>query len=82
MRLQSTLQQIKDEFEKKAPAEAISLMHRATNDLQASGLVEKSLQEGQKAPDFELEDSQGQRISLQGLLNQGPLIMTFFRGHW
>ena len=32
--------------------------------------------------DFELEDSRGDKVSLADLLERGPLVMTFFRGHW
>ncbi len=37
---------------------------------------------GQKAPDFELPNSEGQSISLHALLKSGPLVLTFYRGSW
>ncbi|MDO5971282.1 peroxiredoxin-like family protein [Flavivirga aquimarina] len=37
---------------------------------------------GQKAPHFELPDPEGQSISLDVLLDKGPLVVTFYRGDW
>ncbi|WP_137226985.1 peroxiredoxin-like family protein [Shewanella sp. MEBiC00475] len=37
---------------------------------------------GQKAPDFSLPNSDGQSISLIDLLQQGPVVVTFYRGSW
>ncbi|QDE31412.1 peroxiredoxin-like family protein [Shewanella polaris] len=37
---------------------------------------------GQKAPDFSLANSDGQSISLIDLLQQGPVVVTFYRGSW
>lgn len=37
---------------------------------------------GQKAPDFDLPNSEGQAISLDSLITKGPLVITFYRGNW
>ena len=37
---------------------------------------------GQKAPDFELPNPEGKSISLDVLLQQGPVVITFYRGDW
>ncbi|MBC5838814.1 peroxiredoxin-like family protein [Flavobacterium muglaense] len=37
---------------------------------------------GQKAPQFELPNAQGKLISLESLLDKGPLVVTFYRGDW
>ena len=34
------------------------------------------------APPFTLEDQDGKKITLQGMLAQGPVILVFFRGTW
>ncbi len=41
-----------------------------------------AIQLGQKAPGFELPDAQGQAVSLDALLAQGPVVLTFYRGGW
>jgi hypothetical protein len=35
-----------------------------------------------RAPDFSLPDQYGQTRSLAGLLENGPLFVVFYRGHW
>ncbi|SHF26501.1 Peroxiredoxin [Arenibacter palladensis] len=37
---------------------------------------------GQKAPSFELPDPEGKSISLNSLLEKGPVVITFYRGNW
>lgn len=37
---------------------------------------------GQKGPGFELPDVEGQSVSLDTLLEKGPLVLTFYRGSW
>ncbi len=37
---------------------------------------------GQKAPSFELPNPEGKLISLDTLIQEGPLVITFYRGHW
>jgi len=37
---------------------------------------------GEKMPPFAMPDEQGRLVTLDGLLGDGPLAMTFHRGHW
>ncbi len=37
---------------------------------------------GGKAADFELPDARGGRVSLAGLLADGPVVVSFYRGGW
>lgn len=37
---------------------------------------------GSKAPDFTLPDAEGHKQSLAGLLKDGPVILSFYRGGW
>ena len=37
---------------------------------------------GQKAPDFKLPNPEGELISLNNLLKQGAVVVTFYRGDW
>ena len=82
MSLQHRLDTIREAFEKRARPQALDLMRRATDDLRHSGIAGRALKEGQTAPPFRLENSQGSPVSLSGLLRRGPLVLTFFRGHW
>lgn len=47
-----------------------------------SGMVEKAKQVGDKAPDFTLKDAKGGEVTLSKLLQQGPVVLTWYRGGW
>ena len=80
--LQKKLDRIKENFEKKTPPEVLEVMRRATDELARSGIEEKALHQGDEAPAFELPRVGGGTRSLTDLLKHGPLVLTFYRGHW
>lgn len=80
--LEERLERIREGFEKKAPAAAKQVMHRATDDLRASGILDRVVKPGDPLPAFELEDTEGQRVRSTDLLDGRPLVMTFYRGVW
>ncbi len=47
-----------------------------------SGYEDRALRVGDKAPAFQLPDTEGQSVSSADLLAQGPLVVTFYRGVW
>src|SRR5579871_4406952 len=57
-------------------------MHRATDELIASGAADLAKKAGDLAPSFKLQDPDGREVSSEELLAQGPLIVTFYRGVW
>jgi hypothetical protein len=80
--LQQRLDGIRTAFEGKAPPEAVEIMHRATQALTDSGQADRALGVGDRAPEFDLKDSMGRNIRSGEMLERGPLVLTFFRGHW
>ena len=87
----ATLQERLDEFKKafesgappyNAPHEAIEKMHRATAELKASGIEKTALKVGDRAPAFSLFNQDHAQVSSSDLLREGPLVVSFFRGHW
>ncbi len=80
--LQEKLDRIKENFAKKTAPKVLEVMHRATDELARSGAVEKALHQGDEAPAFELPRVGGGTRSLADLLEHGPLVLTFYRGHW
>ena len=85
--LQSRLDEFKKAFEAgappyNAPREAIETMHRATAELKASGLENMAFKVGDRAPEFSLLNQDHVQVNSAELLRQGPLIVSFFRGHW
>ena len=85
--LQDRLDEFKRTFESGAPPyiaprEAIEMMHRATAELKASGLEEGALKVGDRAPSFTLFNQDHVQVASADLLSEGPLVVSFFRGHW
>ena len=87
----ATLQERMDEFKKSfesgappynAPHHAIETMHRATAELKASGIEGRALKIGDRAPGFTLFNQDHVQVSAAHLLRRGPLVVSFFRGHW
>ena len=60
----------------------IKHLDRETEALLQSGIINNSLQVGQKAPDFTLPNATGGEVSLSSLLKKGPVVLSFYRGEW
>ena len=58
------------------------IMHRATDDLRKSGILDRIAPVGKSMPAFELANHDGRRVSSGELLAGGPLVLSFFRGSW
>jgi hypothetical protein len=82
MTLNNTLQEMKRKSLSRIPPEAAAIMAQTTKQLELSGLVDKALTKGDKAPSFELMDWQGNSYNSALLLAKGPLILHFYRGSW
>jgi len=85
--LQDRLDEFKKSFESgappyNAPHEAIETMHRATAELKATGIENQTLKVGDRAPSFSLFSQDQVQVASADLLRQGPLVVSFFRGHW
>lgn len=85
--LQHRLDEFKKEFESgappyNAPREAIEIMHRATAELKASGAEGRALKTDDPAPSFILFNQDHVQVASSDLLREGPLVVSFFRGHW
>ena len=80
--LQQRLDALRAGFQKKAPLEAVELMHRSTSDLADRLEKDEGLGVGDSAPGFRLPDHNGNTVDSAELLSAGPLVLTFFRGHW
>ena len=81
-RLQAILEKVHSDFESSVSDSILEVMHRATDDLVASDHPLNAVREGSVMPDFTLNDSSGNSVSLAPLLDRGPLIISFFRGFW
>ncbi len=66
----------------RIPPDKAAIMHRATEDLRRSGMLDRIVKVGQTAPAFELASYDGRRVSSAALLAGGPMVLSFFRGSW
>jgi peroxiredoxin len=57
-------------------------MHASTEALRNSGMLNGVIKQGAKAPDFALNDQNGQMVVLSTLLAAGPVVVSIFRGFW
>ncbi len=82
MNLQEQLNAKKAEIESAAPKQALEVMHRTTEDLKTSDIMNQVKMVGDTAPDFTLNDYQGRSVSLSEKLASGPVVLGFYRGGW
>ena len=82
MSLEEKLAAIRDGSAKRIPPDRLAIMHRATEDLRASGILDRVIKPGTQAPDFTLNDQNGSPVTLSVLAARGPVLMSVFRGFW
>jgi len=80
--LKEELAALRARLEASRPPEAVAAMHRAVDELRASGAASRVLKVGDRAPEFALPDSAGTVVESRRLLAAGPLVVTFYRGRW
>jgi len=82
MSLIEDIDKLKEQSGRDIPEETLNLMSTDTEHLKQSGIVEKSLKAGDKAPSFSLPKVDGEMVSLEELLARGPVVLNFYRGGW
>jgi peroxiredoxin len=55
---------------------------RLVDRLRQYGVGDSAPRQGESLPPFVLPDDAGRMVSLDQLLNKGPVAVTFHRGHW
>ena len=82
MTLEAKLAAVREATAKRLRPELQAIMHGATERLRGSGILDRVIKPGAKAPGFVLNDQNGHAVALAGLLASGPVIMSVFRGFW
>ena len=87
MSLQEKLDAFKKNFDSggppyNIPARVIATMHRATEELRSSGIMDRVLKVGAVAPDFVLPDQNGELFDSRTARAKGALVVSFYRGVW
>ena len=80
--LREILAERKELVAKYVPAETQDIHAQAVAELKARHLAEQMLPVGAKAPDFELQDHNGNAVDSSTLRANGRLVLCFIRGRW
>ena len=59
-----------------------SVMAQSIAQLRESGIEDRALKTGQQAPDFCLKNQHDESVRLYDLLEEGPVVINFYRGEW
>ena len=65
----------------KVSDQDMAVMAKAAADLSAQ-MPNPGIKIGEKAPDFALNNPLGKTVTLQSILEKGPVVLTFYRGAW
>jgi hypothetical protein len=79
MSLEDKLAAIREMAKTRQPPEVRAVMAKATEDLRASGIMDRVAKIGSAAPDFTLPNAAGQLVSLAGLRARGLVVVSFYR---
>ena len=82
MSLEEKLAKIRAASADQIPAEQLAIMHRAVDELRASGIADRVVGSGDPLPSFALPNVAGEEVRSADLLARGPLVVTSYRGVW
>lgn len=82
MSLKDELKALRTRAEAKRSPDVVAAMHRAVDELRASGAPARVLKRGTVAPAFSLPNAEERVVDSAALLARGPLVVTFYRGRW
>lgn len=82
MNLTDSLNKLREDGVNKLSDEMRVLFRQSMQDIAALNIVNSSLKEGDTAPEFQLPSATEKEISLSTQLNEGPVVISFYRGLW
>ena len=74
--------QVNAALAEQAPVEVLEGFGRIRADQAAVDYAARAPKVGDRAPGFTLQDQLGREVSLAGELEQGPVVLIFYRGEW
>ncbi len=80
--LQDILDERKARFAKSAPPEMVKTFSEGIQEIAESPVMATALTVGDTAPDFRLPNAVGDTVHLSMLLQDGPVILAWYRGGW
>jgi peroxiredoxin len=82
MTLKHEIEIMQQELLPQIPKAVLETLLATTEKLVQSGITDKSLKKGDKAPSFTLPSATGKSVNSSELLKDGPLVVSFYRGGW
>nr|WP_294786048.1 peroxiredoxin-like family protein [uncultured Flavobacterium sp.] len=70
------------ELSKQLPQEIVNVFQKSIEDLKLRNIEKKSLNSGDKIPDFSLPNASNKIITSKDILKNGKMIIAFYRGSW
>lgn len=80
--LAQQIDELNQNLTQQVPAEILMQFGQSIEDLKKLQLENSCIALGDIFPDFELVNTENQRIPLKELLKKGSVILSFFRGTW
>lgn len=80
--LQTTLDAHKNRFKRNPDTAKKNAYTRGIKEVAESGIYGRAKNVGDKAPDFILTNAVGRNVRLYDVLNNGPVVLTWYRGGW
>ena len=80
MSLKAECEAVIKQFTNDVPQEVMDSLTGFIGRLVESGLAENAINVGDKAPEFNLPDIHGKQTKLSDLLEQGPVVINYYRG--
>jgi peroxiredoxin len=80
--LSEDLDRFVKEFIDTAPDNVQSDFNQGVEEVRSSGILEKAINVGDTAPEFNLVNAIGKYISLYEQLEKGPVVLVWYRGGW
>ena len=80
--LKGDLDARRSDWEGKAPEATKIIYNDGVLAVRKSGIIPNALQVGDRAIDFLLGNATGEVVQLSKVLEQGPVVLTWYRGGW
>jgi thiol-disulfide isomerase/thioredoxin len=81
MSLKADLAEFRSGWFRRVPVERQAIMARHIAE-HRNGLAKMSLKAGDRAPPILLSNARGETVDVGVLLQNGPVVITFYRGGW
>ncbi len=82
MSLTETLLAYNKKSREQIPTANLAIMDKATKALVNENIINNSIKKGDTLPVTQLVNAKGEKLDLGELLDNGPLVISFYRGGW